>query len=89
MIVLTLIKWAVIIYLLAGFAIVCLAIWFNYAERNNNSANAYQFTHQLDWIKTADWKMRIVALLLAIWYGVFCWLPIAAGWMTRPTKFKF
>lgn len=81
MIILIVLMWAAIVYLLLGCAVVGLAVWFWF--KTERESVAYQF----DWLKNASWKMRTIAVLLAVWYGVICWLPIAAGWMTRPTKF--
>lgn len=82
MIILIVLMWAAIVYLLLGCAVVSLAVWFWYKTERESVA------HQFDWLKNASWKMRVAAVLLAVWYGVICWLPIAAGWMTRPTKFR-
>lgn len=72
-------------YLLCGLAIAGFAIYYMSAKRHENE----EYKNQFEWWETAPLKLKAASVLIALWYGVICWLPIATGWMTRPTKFKF
>ena len=80
-----LIKWAVIIYLLAGVLLTLVAIYYAHATREKYPQHERMFTN----FREATPSEKVVHVLLGIWYGVICWLPIATGKMTRPTNFKF
>lgn len=75
----------VLVYLALGIFFTGFALYYMTVKRHENE----EYAHQFDSFATYSFKIKVASVLLAIWYGVICWLPIAKGWMTRPTKFKF
>lgn len=75
----------VLVYLSFGVYFTGFALYYMAINRSTNE----EYAHQFDSFAAYSFKLKVASVLLAIWYGVICWLPIAAGWMTRPTKFKF
>lgn len=75
----------VIVYLALGVFFVGFALYYMTVKRSE----VEEYAHQFDSFAAYSFKIKVASILLAIWYGVICWLPIATGWMERPTNFKF
>ena len=79
------VKWAVVVYLLCGIVLSLFALYYANGTRDKYPQHERLFTN----FREATPKEKIVHVMLGIWYGVICWLPIVTGKMTRPTNFKF
>lgn len=83
MIVLYVLLGTVAFYMLCGFIVVGMAIYYLVGTQDTNE-------HHKDLVrmyKEMSRKAKAHAWLCAVWYGVVCWLPVALGWMTRPSEF--
>lgn len=83
MIVLYVLLGMVAFYLLCGVLVLWASLYYMVGTQDEYPKHA----DNVRMYKEASPKAKAHMWACAIWYGMFCWLPIACGWMVRPSEF--
>lgn len=83
MIVLYILGILIAFYLLCGAVVLWAALYYMVGTQEKYPKHAENVRNY----KAMSLKAKAHAWLCAIWYGMFCWLPIALGYMDKPSEF--
>lgn len=70
-------------YFLCGVAVVGAALYYLVKTQDTNA-------HHKELVRMYNEmspKAKAHAWICAVWYGVICWLPVALGFMDKPSEF--
>lgn len=73
----------VALYLLCGVVILWAALYYMWGTQDKYPDHA----EKVRMYKAMSPRAKAHAWVCAIWYGMFCWLPIATGVMKTPSEF--